>query len=171
MSNGLISRALQRQQDRPDIHRKVAKVKQGSSFDESIPAMIYDLYENVPGLSQRQLSSLVGVTKTTVFKILSAIPDRETEDQHENWSTDNNEVQAAAELAALHEHHSRYIDQTDFASPSLVDGASPDIDEPVTGIPVFISEPPFRDVYRRADQSHSIKRPITLATTPFNISA
>jgi hypothetical protein len=170
MTNCLISLAIARQQERPDIHRKVVKVKQGSSFDESIPKMIHDLYLNVPGISSRQLSTLVGVTKTTVLKHLANLPDRD--DEQDNWTTDNNESQATAELGALTATGcSGYTDQTDFASPSLVDGAEPDIDEPVTGIPQFLSAPAFSDTHRRADQSHTVKRPITLATTPFNVAA
>lgn len=168
MANGLISRALQRQQERPDIHKPVARVKQGASFGEFVPVMVRDLKEHVPGLSIRQLSTLIGVSTKVIFKNL---PTAEDDDQPEYWSTDNNEAQAAAELSALQTHHTGYVDQTDFASPSLVDEASPDIDEPVTGIPLFLAAPEFRDVHRRADQSHTIKRPITLATTPFNVAA
>lgn len=169
MSNGLISLALQRQQERPDIHKPVAKVKQGSSFGDAVPAMVRDLKEHVPGLSIRQLSTLIGVSTKVIFKNL---PAADHDDQPEHWSTDNNESQAYAELGALTATGcSGYTDQTDFASPSLVDGAEPDIDEPVTGIPQFLTAPAFSDTHRRADQSHTVKRPITLATTPFNVAA
>lgn len=164
MSKAAISEAIQRRLDRPDIHQPISR--DSKSYGDSVSTMIVDLKEHVPNISNRQLSTLLGVGKTFVAIVLDAKTA-----STEEWTTDNNESQSAAELAALRKHHSGYTNQTDFASPSLVDGASPDLDEPATGIPLFLTAPEFRDTYRRADQSHTVKRPITLATTPFNVAA
>lgn len=165
MSNGLISQGLKRQQDRPDIHKKVVKVKQGTSFNDCVPVMIRDLKEHVPGLSTRQISSLVGVGQFTVLKHLKSFS--EDSERSEEWTTDNNESASAAHLAALREHHDRYRDDVSY---TLFDGKTADRDE-WSDVPAIYATPEFRDPHRRADQSHTIKRPITLPTRPFEIAA
>ena len=157
MGSGAIASAIQRQKDRPDIHYKVPKPKPGGAggtagYGEDVFEMVRDLKSHVPELSQRQLSTLVGIATFQVRKALdNSVPD-------ERWTSDDNEASAAAELSALKATGcSGYTDD-------------PRAETEYSGLPVFISPPVFRDRYRRADQSHTIPRPITLATTPFNIA-
>lgn len=152
MTDCLISQALARQIECPEIHKKAIKLKRGDK-NPFVEAMVLDLKENIPGLSVRQISSLVGMSKTRVSYFL------DSGEKQEEWTADDNESSAAAELAALREHHPgrQYEDAPEAA------------DEP-TG-PVLFTAPPFRDAYHRADQSHTIKRPITLATTPYRVAA
>lgn len=157
MSNGVIPQALQRQQDRPDIHKSFDKPKGSVGYSEDVFNMVRDLKEHVPVLSHRQLSTLVGIGTKQVRIALDNPTFREAD---ETWTTDDNETRCADELAALHEHHPgrKYEDDTRAK------------DEPTRPVSYFTA-PEFRDVYRRADQSHTIKRPITLATSPFNVAA
>lgn len=152
MTIGPIATAIQRQKDRPDIHKAFVRPKGSKGYGEEVFAMVRDLKEHVPELSDRQLSSLVGIGAKQVARALeSGAPE-------EKWTVDDNEASAAAELAALRR--------------TGRDGYTDDprhIDE-FRGLPVFIAPPPFRDPYRRTDQSHTVPRPITLATKPFDIA-
>jgi hypothetical protein len=67
----------------------------------------------------------------------------------------------------LRKHHECYRDEVSYI---LFDGKTADRDEWST-VPAVYTTPEFRDPYRRADQSHTIKRPITLATRPFSVAA
>jgi hypothetical protein len=156
MQNGLIAQALTRREERPDIHKPVAKVRSGESFRGNIAEMVRDLKEHVPGLSVRQLSTLIGVSVGTVHN-----------NHSEHWTTDDNESASAAHLSALRKHHECYRDEVSYI---LFDGKTADRDEWST-VPAVYTTPEFRDPYRRADQSHTIKRPITLATRPFSVAA
>lgn len=130
--------------------------------------MIQDLKRSVPELSIRQLSTLVGVSIKTVQNALSD-PDNENLSrdltwgdapfEQETWTEEDNPAASAAELAALHEHHPGRQYEDDPAAANERTG------------PVLFTAPEFRDTYKRADQSHTIKRPITLATTPFDVAA
>lgn len=147
MTLGPITRAMQRQKDRPDIHKAFDRPKGSKGYGEEVFDMVRDLKEFVPELSHRQLQALIGIDKKQIAKALdNAVPE-------ERWTADDNEASAAAELAALRQ--------------TGRDGYTDDprhIDE-FRGLPVFIAPPPFRDPYRRADQSHTVPRPITLATS------
>jgi hypothetical protein len=163
MVTGPISKALQRRIDRPDIHKAVdlrilaykgdaARPGTGETVN-AISEMVRDLKDHVPELSVRQLSTLIGVGKTFVTKALDqTVPA-------ERWSSDDNESSAAASLAALEEHH-----------PGGFEVVTIDKDDPDERH-IFLSAPDFRDTYRRADQSHTFKRPITLASRPFSVAA
>lgn len=154
MPNSAISQGLARQIERSDIHHKVEKLTniQGG-YPSAVAEMIQDLKSSVPELSIRQLSVLVGVSNWTVQKALdNTVPE-------ERWTEEDNPASAAAELAALHEHHpgQGYIDDEDALKESTA--------------PVLFTAPAFHDPYRRADQSHTIRRPITLATRPYEVAA
>lgn len=150
MTSG-IALALQRQKDRPDIHKPFSRPKGSKGYGEDVFEMVRDLKRHVPSLSHRQLSTLVGIATFQVRKALDNSVARE------EWSEEANEASADAELAALREHHPgrEYEDHPDGTSEVLV----------------AFEAPPFRDSYRRADQSHTIPRPITLATSPFKWAA
>lgn len=154
MHNGLISQALKRQSERPDIHAKpVARPSLGgrSGYGREVVDMVNDLKAHVPDISDRQLSTLLNISRSVVAKMIGDIEAATVE-----WSPDNNEAQSAAELAALHEHHPgrRYEDDARAK------------DEPTRPVSYFTA-PAFRDTGRPADQSHTIKRPVTLATMPY----
>lgn len=162
MNCGRIASAIQRQKDRPDIHYKAGKPKAGgrgntAGHGEAVFAMVRDLKQHVPDLSHRQLAELVGIGTKQVRK---ALDTKATNAQPEEfWTTDDNEASAAAELAALK------------ATGRVGYDTDPRAESEYRGVPVLLTPPPFRDRYRRADQSHTVPRPITLATTPFNIAA
>lgn len=164
MNNAVIAQGLARQIERPDIHRKVEKLSSIQvGYPPAVAEMVRDLKENVPGISIRQLSGLVGVSVTVVQKALS-----DTTVEMENWTDEDNPASAASELAALHEHHpDGYRDDVSYV---LWDGSAADTDE-WQNVPVLFTAPPPSDPHRRADQSHTIKRPITLATHPFEVAA
>lgn len=154
MTNSVIAQALKRQSDFPEIHRKVEKLKGSKTgFSQSVLDMVTDLKEHVPALSTVQLSMLVGVSRKVVSRALDNSVERE------EWSTEDNPASCAAELAALREHHPgrAYEDAPEAADESTV--------------PVLFTAPTLRDPYRVADQSHTIKRQITLATRPFSVAA
>ena len=153
MHNSVIAQGLARQLECPEIHKKVEKLTgRKTGFDESVSTMILDLKANVPELSTRQLSTLVGVSRNTVMRALDNSVERD------EWTTDDNEDSAAAELAALRKHHpSGYIDHPDHINESV-------------GV-VYFSAPPFADRHRVADQAHTLPRPITLATRPYGVAA
>jgi len=154
VTDSVIAQGLKRQLECPEIHKKVEKLT-GSKigFNESVYNMVTDLKEHVPELSTRQLSVLVGVSRTVVMKALDNTVERE------EWSEEDNPASCAAELTALREHHPgrQYEDDPEAAAESTV--------------PVLYTAPSLRDPYRVADQSHTVKRPITLATSPFNVAA
>jgi hypothetical protein len=154
MAHGAISFALQRRLDRPDIHKPVSRDQ--TSFGQDVHLMVKDLKEYVPELSIRQISTLVGVSKTFVTKALNTtVPLVE-------WSSDDNESSSAAHLAALHRFHPdrRYEDETERT-----------VADEVSNVPVYFSAPVPVDIPRRIDQSHTLPRPITLATSPFSVAA
>lgn len=152
MNSERMARAIQRQKDRPDIHKAFQKAKGSAGYGEDVFGMVCDLKEHVPELSHRQLGELVGIGTKQVRKALETPPE-------ENWTADDNEASAAAELAALKATgRDGYTDD-----PRAMDEYS--------GVAVVLTPPPFRDRYRRADQAHTVPRPITLATTPFNFAA
>jgi len=148
--NSLIAQALKRQQDRPDIHKKVIKPKGRSGHPQHVIDMVLDLRDHVPGLSARQISTLTCVGRAQVAAFLNNIQPEE------RWTADDNEASAAAELAALCEHHGtrEYEDH---------EGAATEYDP----VPVHFTAPRYPDIHRRADQSHTSKRAITLPTFPF----
>lgn len=156
-----IAAALQRRSDRPDIHKTVY-LKQGSRGPEvdalfiSIAEMVTDLNENVPGLSLRQLSTLVGVSKTAISKALNQTVAAV------EWTTDDNESASAKHYQLLRTCHPdrKYEDDKDN-----------EFGEVNTGTFERFYVPMFRDAPRKADQSHTIKRPITLAGRPFDVAA
>jgi hypothetical protein len=92
----------------------------------------------------------LGISKSLVGKAVR------TSENVPEWTADDNESSAAAELAALREHHpgSSYEDHPDAANEY----------DPV---PVLFTAPQPRDVYRVADQSHAVRKPITLPQFPF----
>lgn len=156
----IIAKALARIEANPALY-KSKTVKQGKNNDPIIFLRVADLDQNVEGISVRQISTLLQLSKSLVGR---AVQSSETEPE---WSTDNNETSAASELASLKAHHpGGYINEIDLIG--AVENA--DADE-VIDIPEFLSAPPFQDRYRRADQTHTIKRPITLATRPYEVAA
>jgi hypothetical protein len=161
--NSVMLQAVKRQNDRPDIHKPIIKLRKGYAFDQetlkSISEMVSDLKEHCPLLTRSKLSRLIGVSVTTICDL----PNFDDDDDY----TGNNEASAAAELAALAAHHDQYKDDV---AEVLFDGRKPDADE-WCYVPVFLAPRPVEDTYRRADQSHSNKRPITLATTPYSVAA
>lgn len=154
MTNAVIAQGLARQSERPDIHRKVEKlVNIQAGYPQYVVDMVRDLKENVPALSIRQLSVLVGISTKAVFNALDSATEQK------EWSPDDNPASCAASLAALTEHH-----------PGGFEVVTIDKDDPDERH-IFLSAPDFRDTYRRADQSHTFKRPITLASRPFSVAA
>lgn len=156
MSNGVIARAIARQQDNPGIHAKpINRPAMGIGYSQDVVDMVNDLKSNVEGISDRQLSTIFGISRSVIAKMIGDIEPAEVE-----WSDENNEAQAAAELAALHEHHPGRRCEDDTRAN----------DEPTRPVAIFTA-PAFTDTGKRADQSHTIKRPITLATIPWEVAA
>jgi hypothetical protein len=153
-----VAEALKRQQDRPDIHKGFERPVMGSQsgLDDAVYDMVNDLKDNFPDLSIRQLSALVGVSKTFVTKALDQTVEAV------EWSADNNEASSAAELAAL-----KYC----YPGRQYDDDTENDFEEISTPFLVIMAAPAFADSGIKADQSHTIKRPITLATRPFDVAA
>lgn len=145
---GAIAKALTRISENPALYK--SKTAKGKNVDPVILQRIADLKENVEGISVRQISSLLGIGKSIVGR---AVRECEAPD----WSTDNNQAESAAHLSALTLHHPdrRYEDH-------------PDAETETSGVPVLFTSPAPNDPHRRADQSHAVKRPITLAREPFN---
>ena len=78
MTNSVIAQALARQIERPDIHQKVEKITNiQAGYPPRVAIMIRDLKSQVPDLSIRQLSVLVGVSVKTIQNAL-ADPNGET---------------------------------------------------------------------------------------------
>lgn len=161
MSNEAISKAIQRRIENPEIYQPVKR--DSKTFNKSVTLMVLDLKEHVPSLSVRQISSIVGVGKTFVAKIL------EDTFSSDRWTEEDNAPSSAAELAALQKHHPGR-EYEDAVSAVLFDGSKADVDER-SEVPVSFTTPLFADRYCRADQSHTTKRPITLATVPFSVAA
>jgi hypothetical protein len=151
-----ISLAQQRQADRPDIHKSIVKPRGSIGYDDSAMAMVLDLKDHVQELSNRQLSSLTGISEYVVRKMLGV------SETPEHWSFDNNEASSAAELAAL-----KYC----YPGRQYEDDTENEFGETSTPFLVIIAAPAFADSGIKADQSHTIKRPITLATSPFDVEA
>lgn len=154
MGNGSIVQALKRFSERPDIHgTEVSKTSRKVGYSQAVIDRVKDLKENIEGISDRDISGLLKISRRTVAMMIGEV------EPAEDWTEDDNPESAAAELAALHEHHPgrRYEDDEDALKESTA--------------PVLFTAPAHRDLYRPADQSHTIKRPITLASEPFNVAA
>lgn len=172
MSGDAIAKAVQRRLDRPDIHQDFLNAR--TTDRNTIVSMVVDLKHCVPDLTIRQISSLVGVGRKFVNNALKNMVDYRPkapfgleDDPAESWSEEENAFACADSLSALRKiHPGGFHTQTDFTSRTL-SGMMPD---ERTG-PVLFTAPDFRDPYRRADQSHTVKRPITLATQPYSVAA
>jgi hypothetical protein len=148
MSNGVISQAIQRQADRPDIHKPFERPKGSVGYGEDVFCMVRDLKTHVPALSHRQLSTLVGIATCQIRKALA------TSVAEERWTSDDNEASAAAELDALTaEHGTRsYEDHPDARFESKV--------------PIYFSAPVTDAAPRRTLNRDSGRRSISLPTHP-----
>jgi hypothetical protein len=153
-NDDFLEKARQRRADRPDIHFAVNLTRGGGSKNAAaiaaVSEMVSDLRDAVPELSMRQLSALIGVSDRVVREAADQIEPKES------WSSDNNEMESAAEFSRLTLLHPdrQYVDH-------------PDAEFECSAVPFLFTAPQPIDHHRCADQSHTVKRPITLPTFPF----
>lgn len=152
--DSLFDQATKRQLERPDIHFHIA-LKKGNREERSfnftlIEGMVEDLLSHFPELGRNQLSDLIGVSRETMSRVLDNSQEREF------WTEEDNPASSAAELTALTLHH-----------PDRQYEDHPDAETECSAVPFLFTAPQPRDYHHRADQSHTVKRPITLPAFPF----
>jgi lambda repressor-like predicted transcriptional regulator len=143
----VLDRARARQQERPDIHTAIVKPPKPQPYADNVSSMLADLIEQVPGISNRQLSQLTGIHRQTIADLLDE-------------PISNFETCSAALLELLRLCHPGRCYEDDIRAINECD---------VSGfihIASFCS--PHDPATYKADQSHTIKRPITLPTKPFD---
>lgn len=154
MQKDQIAEAIKRRYEHPEIHSKpINRPQNGKGWSPEVFEMVRDLAENVEDISDRQISTLLGISRGSVAKMIGNI------ESISEWTQDDNESSSAASLAALEEHHPGGFTE------------DPRAEHEYTGPSVVFRAPAFVDTGKRADQSHTIKRPITLATRPFDVAA
>jgi hypothetical protein len=153
MNQDVIALASARKAARPDVYKNVSKpAAQKSGYDQSVYDMIEDLRQNVPGISLRQVADFLGISTKPVRKVFDAAKE-ESEDDFIPLKT--NEEMCSDEHAALRATGREGYDEDERSA-----GEYP-------AISVVLTAPRFQDSGRKADQSHTLRRPITLPTKPF----
>lgn len=161
----VIALALARKAARPDIYVEIMKPESSrSGYGENVGTMIEDLKSMFPAMSIRQVSDFLGISTKPVRKVFAKLgvgarPDgmspEDAPDADEFVPFKSNEEMCADELAALK------------ATGEEGYGQDPRSRDEYKGGPILVPTPAFRDSYRRADQSHTFPKPITLPTFPF----
>jgi hypothetical protein len=150
------------QQFRPDIQFPIAKPSPPKRYPVAVREMIADLIQHIPGISISQLSDVTGMKRETISGMIDdSIPRTlpPNDEQIEN-PPPSFEIRSANHLNMLRRHHSSSGYRDDPRA----------LAEPVLSTIAHNSEKtsPHAPATRKADQSHTVARPITLATTPFN---
>lgn len=148
MNQDVASLVLSRKEERPDIYVPVVKPSaRKTGLDSSVYEMIADLKSHIPSISLRQVADALGIS---TFPVRQVFAELSTEDEVPPIKT--NEEMCADELGAL-----MATGREGYEDDERADRSEPSL---------RLVAPIFRDVVRKADQSHLIKRPITLPTFP-----
>lgn len=159
----ITDRARKRMDSRPDIYdRPIVKKSNKEGYPEYVSAMILDLSEHIEDIGKKAIAKLLGVGTGTVQKALAGVVHEADE------LSDDEIVQAVSAICLNKTNEEMCADALAALRCTGRDGYSdhPDAATEYVGGPVVMFEPRFRDVVRKADQSHTLPRPITLPTFP-----
>lgn len=132
---------------------KPKPIKRNGEYSKKTGELTLDLIRKFPELASHRIAEALGVHEKYVKRVrLGLRPQRGLSVHQHNINSTN------AELAALRRAHDRYEDDPRVR-----------FEAKATHGPTLVIN--NDRAHYKADQSHSIKRPITLPTKPFDIAA